>query len=121
VNKPGSTPPGSLAQVDAKLGDLLESTPDAIVMVDALGVIVLVNSLAEQLFRYDRDELLGQSVEALLPASFRHQHVAHRAGYFKLPHTRTMGARDAGDERRARHQRAPAGREEVCPAAGVGA
>lgn len=78
--------------MDAKLGDLLESTPDAIVMVDALGVIVLVNSLAEQLFRYDRDELLGQSVEALLPESFRHQHVAHRAGYFQLPHTRTMGA-----------------------------
>ncbi|MBA4329181.1 MAG: PAS domain-containing sensor histidine kinase [Polaromonas sp.] len=92
VSDLGSALLHGLSQVDAKLGDLLESTPDAIVVVDALGIIVLVNSLAEQLFRYDRDELLGQSVEVLLPDSFRRQHVAHRAGYFQQPHTRTMGA-----------------------------
>ncbi|MES2974422.1 MAG: PAS domain S-box protein [Pseudomonadota bacterium] len=81
-----------LADVEAKLGDLLESTPDAIVMVDASGCIVLVNSLAERLFGYARDELLGQTIEALLPHSFRGKHVAHRGGYFHQPHTRTMGA-----------------------------
>ncbi len=82
----------SLSHVDARLGDLLESTPDAIVMVDASGRIVLVNSLAERLFGYARDELLGQSVEVLLPQGFRARHVAHRDGYFNHPHTRTMGA-----------------------------
>jgi protein-histidine pros-kinase len=81
-----------LSDIDAKLGDLLESTPDAIVMVDPGGYIVLVNSQAENLFGYGRDELLGLPIEVLLPERFRHQHLAHRDGYFTQPHTRTMGA-----------------------------
>ncbi|ROZ68576.1 PAS domain S-box protein [Ramlibacter sp. WS9] len=81
-----------LSDIDAKLGDLLESTPDAIVMVDSDGHIVLVNSQAEHLFGYRRDELLGKPIEVLLPERFRHQHLAHRDGYFAQPHTRTMGA-----------------------------
>ncbi|HSV48051.1 MAG TPA: PAS domain S-box protein, partial [Ramlibacter sp.] len=84
-----------LAQVrliDVKLGELLESTPDAIVMVNASGRIVLVNSQAEALFGYARDELLAEPVELLLPGRFREKHLAHRDGYFAQPHTRTMGA-----------------------------
>ncbi|HSV36234.1 MAG TPA: PAS domain S-box protein [Ramlibacter sp.] len=78
--------------IDAKLGDLLESMPDAIVMVNAAGRVVLVNSQAEKLFGYARDELLGEPVEVLLPQRFRGQHVHHRDGYFAQPHTRAMGA-----------------------------
>ena len=82
----------SLASIDANLGDLLESTPDAIVMVDPQGRIVLVNSQAESLFGYATDELLGEPVEILLPQRFRDLHLAHRNGYFQQPHKRTMGA-----------------------------
>ncbi len=95
---------------DAKLmqtrfHDLLESTPDAVVMVNATGRIVLVNSQAERMFGYSREELIGQAVETLLPGRFRGAHLAHRGGYFQQPRTRTMGAglelyglRKGGDE-----------------------
>lgn len=79
-------------QIDVKLGELLESTPDAIVMANAAGQIVLVNSQAEKLFGYGRDELLGRLVEVLLPRRFHDHHLAHRNGYFPQPHKRTMGA-----------------------------
>ncbi|MES2939240.1 MAG: PAS domain S-box protein [Pseudomonadota bacterium] len=78
--------------LDVKLGDFLESTPDAILMVNAVGQIVLVNSLAEHLFGYARDELLGEPVELLLPKRFRGRHLGHREGYFHKPRSRTMGA-----------------------------
>ncbi|RZJ16153.1 MAG: PAS domain S-box protein, partial [Haliea sp.] len=86
------TAPPQLSQIDAKLGDLLESTPDAIVMVDPDGRIVLMNSQADRLFGYHAGEILGEPVEVLLPGRLREQHLAHRQGYFALPHTRTMGA-----------------------------
>ena len=78
--------------VEARFHDLLESTPDAIVMVNVTGRIVLVNSQAERMFGYLRAELLGQAVETLLPGRFRSPHLAHRGGYFQQPRTRTMGA-----------------------------
>jgi protein-histidine pros-kinase len=78
--------------VEARFHDLLESTPDAIVMVNVTGRIVLVNSQAEKVFGYPRAELLGQAVEVLLPARFRNPHLAHRSGYFEQPRARTMGA-----------------------------
>jgi diguanylate cyclase (GGDEF)-like protein/PAS domain S-box-containing protein len=71
---------------------LLESAPDAMVIVDAEGTIVLVNAQTEKLFDYVRDELLGQRVEMLVPDRFRDQHRDHRSGYFSDPHTRPMGA-----------------------------
>ncbi|MES2634621.1 MAG: PAS domain S-box protein [Pseudomonadota bacterium] len=83
---------GYLRLVDSNLSDLLESTPDAIVMVNARGLIVLVNSQAEKLFGYSRDELLHQPVETLLPNRFREKHVGYRDGYTAQPHRRTMGA-----------------------------
>jgi PAS domain S-box-containing protein len=78
--------------VESKFRDLLESTPDAIIMANETGRIVLANSQAETLFGYERGELLGQLVELLLPSRYRGGHVAHRSGYFAQPRTRSMGA-----------------------------
>src|SRR6266700_6679566 len=78
--------------VEAKFRDLLESTPDAIVIANLTGRIVLANGQAEKLFLYERKELLGKPVEILLPARFGKGHVGHRAHYFSQPRTRSMGA-----------------------------
>ena len=78
--------------VDAKFRDLLESTPDAIVIANLTGRIVLANGQAEKLFGYMRRELIGREVELLLPERFRQGHMGHRAGYFLRPRTRSMGA-----------------------------
>ena len=78
--------------VEAKFRDLLESTPDAIIMTNPTGRIVLANSQAERLFGYDRGELLGKPIEQLLPSRYRSSHVSHRSGYFGQPRTRSMGA-----------------------------
>jgi PAS domain S-box-containing protein len=78
--------------VESKYRDLLESTPDAIVMVNAAGRIVLANSQAERLFGYEHGELRGHPVEILLPGSVRASHVIHRSTYFSHPRARSMGA-----------------------------
>jgi len=78
--------------LEARFRDLLESTPDAIVMVNVTGRIVLVNSHAERLFGHERGALLGQPVEQLLPERFRAAHNSHRGDFFGQPRTRTMGA-----------------------------
>jgi protein-histidine pros-kinase len=78
--------------VNAKFRDLLESTPDAIVIANLTGRIVLANGQAEKLFGYMRRELIGREVELLLPERFRQGHMGHRAGYFLQPRTRSMGA-----------------------------
>src|SRR5579862_6261347 len=71
---------------------VLDSAPDAIVVVDASGLIVLVNSQAERLFGYRRSELVGQGVEVLVPASARALHPSHRKAYLADPKPRPMGA-----------------------------
>jgi protein-histidine pros-kinase len=71
--------------------DLLESAPDAMVIVDADGVVQLVNAQTEALFGYSRHELIGKPVEILMPARFRGAHPRHRHGYFAAPHPRGMG------------------------------
>src|SRR5437870_1624390 len=73
------------------LRGLLEAIPDALVIVDQEGRIVLVNSESERLFAYRREELLGQPIEVLVPERFRDRHVADRAGYFAAPRVRPMG------------------------------
>ena len=75
-----------------KFRALLESAPDAMVIVDGRGKIVLVNSRTEELFGYPRRELLGYSVEILLPERFHGRHVHHRLEYVRDPRQRPMGA-----------------------------
>jgi PAS domain S-box-containing protein len=70
---------------------LLEVSPDALVLVDADGVIVRINHQTELLFGYAREELLGQPVELLLPERFGGRHRHHRAGFHARPRIRAMG------------------------------
>ncbi len=77
---------------EARFRGLLEAAPDAMVIADRDGRIVLANRQAQTLFGYDPDELVGQAVEALIPESYRGGHVHHRERYVADPHTRPMGA-----------------------------
>lgn len=77
---------------EANFRDLLNSTPDAIVIVNITGRIILANSRTESLFGYGAGELIGRSVEILLPERYREGHVVHRTRYFDNPRTREMGA-----------------------------
>jgi len=79
-------------RVESKFRGLLEAAPDAMVIADARGHIVLVNAQTEKLFGYTRSELLGQLVEALIPKRFRGSHRGHRSRYFHDPRARPMGA-----------------------------
>lgn len=77
---------------EAKLWGFLESAPDAIVIADRKGQIVLVNAQTEKMFGYQRDELIGEPVEILVPERFRKVHAEHRTRYLSEPSTRPMGA-----------------------------
>ncbi len=83
---------GSRPNVDARLLAAVESSPSGLLMIDAGGRIVLVNREIERLFGYSRDELLGQSVDLLVPESLRAGHAASRARYLEAPAMRAMGA-----------------------------
>ena len=71
--------------------DLLEAAPDAMVVVDRGGKIVLVNTQTEQIFGYQHDEMLGNSVEMLIPTRLRMTHRSHRANYYSHAHARRRG------------------------------
>lgn len=77
---------------DTYFRSLLESAPDAMVIADEGGRIVVVNGQAEKLFGYNRDEMCGQKIELLLPARLRNKHLRHRQGFAKRPRLRAMGA-----------------------------
>ena len=79
-------------RAEEKFRGLLESAPDAMVIVDGKGEMCIVNSQTEELFGYARGELYGQQVEMLMPERFRSKHVSHRAEYFLNPHMRQLGS-----------------------------
>jgi PAS domain S-box-containing protein len=70
---------------------LLESAPAALIIVDDLGSMLLVNAHTETIFGYPRSELLGQSIDILLPERFGEIHQSHRADYMTAPTARLMG------------------------------
>ena len=78
-------------RVETRFRGLLESAPDAIVIVDAEGEITLVNGQTERLFGYQREEMIGRPVEVLLPERFRGHHVDQRRSYGNEPRARAMG------------------------------
>lgn len=76
---------------EAHFRALLEATPDAVVISDAAGEIVLVNVQTERLFGYGRDQLIGQPVEILVPEQVHERHVGHRTAFLAEPRVRPMG------------------------------
>src|ERR1700690_619045 len=76
---------------EEKFRGLLEAAPDAMVIVDEAGKIVLVNNQTEKLFGYRPDEILDHSVDMLLPQRFQMTHPGHRHDYFTAPRVRPMG------------------------------
>ena len=71
---------------------LLDSAPDAMIIVNGHGEIEIVSRQAEIMFGYSRDELRGQKIELLMPDRIRHRHVEHRDAFIKRPSVRAMGA-----------------------------
>jgi PAS domain S-box-containing protein len=70
---------------------LFDHATEGIILTDDKGKIVLLNPAAFSLFRYNHDELPGQSIDVLIPQRFHHSHVHDREGFYKHPSNRTMG------------------------------
>lgn len=81
----------ALRHSEERFRRLVDTAPGAILIIDGAGHIVLVNERVEALFGYEPDELIGLSVEVLLPQQFRHGHAAYRMDYFAQPSARLMG------------------------------
>ena len=78
-------------KAEEKLKALIESTPDALVIVDSVGCIVIVNKQAEKIFGYHRSEIIGKKIEVLIPERFKIKHPHYREGYSYNSQARAMG------------------------------
>lgn len=79
-------------KLEEKFKSLLDSAPDATVIVNDAGIIQMINHQTETLFGYTKAELVGEAVELLIPADLRSKHVKHRGNFIKAAKVRTMGA-----------------------------
>ncbi|WP_407279783.1 EAL domain-containing protein [Aromatoleum evansii] len=86
----------TLRASEARFRSILESAADGIVITDAAGRITMVNARTEMLFGYPRSELLGQTVELLVPERFRAHHSDQRSDYNRTPHSDVIGMRRPG-------------------------
>jgi PAS domain S-box-containing protein len=77
--------------IGEELSEFIESVPDAMILSDHYGRIVLVNSNTERMFGYSRDELLGKEIEILVPDRFKRHCRRHRIAYYANPNIRPMG------------------------------
>jgi PAS domain S-box-containing protein len=91
----------ALRQSEARFRGLLDSAPDAILIVSREGRITFANAQVEKTFGYRPEELLGQTIEMLMPDRFREQHGQHRFGYLAAPRARPM---DSGLELRGKRK-----------------
>jgi PAS domain S-box-containing protein len=96
--------PGAILDPDL-LARILEVLPDGVLVIDEAGIVRFMNSQAELLFAYARQDVLGRPVEMLLPEGVRDRHAQHRRGFFADPRVRPMGLglelkglRRSGDE-----------------------
>jgi PAS domain S-box-containing protein len=81
-----------IEEVQNRFRTLLESAPDAMVIIDASGAIVMVNRRTEELFGYSRDEIAQQPIETLMPQRFRESHPGRVRSFFTNPSARPMGS-----------------------------
>ncbi len=77
---------------DQRLRAAVEAAPSGLIMTDEAGLIVMVNREIERMFGYHREELMGRTVDMLIPMRYRHEHPNHRARYRAHPRVRAMGA-----------------------------
>jgi diguanylate cyclase (GGDEF)-like protein/PAS domain S-box-containing protein len=82
---------GALQRSDAHLKSVFDASPDALLISDAHGRVVMANRQVTPLLGYTVDELIGQSIDDLVPDRLRATHLAQRAAYIGLPSTRPMG------------------------------
>jgi PAS domain S-box-containing protein len=82
----------ALRKSEDRFRQVVEAAPNAIVMINQAGIIEMVNAQAEGVFGYPREEMLGQSIEMLVPERFRHVHPGLRGAFFRDPLSRPMGA-----------------------------
>ena len=82
---------GSLENDQQQVKALFDNATEGIILTNQRGEIVLINPAALQLFGYNREELLGHSVEKLIPGRFHHVHTGYREGFYKKPGNRSMG------------------------------
>jgi len=95
LTSPLMPPGGAVGQVVPAAGfyqALVDAAPDAVIVVDARGVIILANRQCESLLGWGQEDLVGRPLEVVVPPALRQVHVKHRAGYFAKPRTRPMAA-----------------------------